>query len=202
MNDPWLEEVEMRKWGDFVHRDSPFKTLRVICAVSIGLLGLLERTEAQGTSPIAIPSTEFSFGMVGLAPGETARLNVVNVGVATGTPLPCVLALAFFDSNSKILKQTFVSLKSGQSASLDLAGNEAGASAQNGHKTDSAQRVSIRGAGYNPLLAAGSAIPQPLSCNLVPTLELFDADTGRTVAILGDFTRPGASVSPPVATQP
>ena len=194
----------MRKWVVFLHRDSAVRTLHTVCIVVIGMLGLAERTEAQGTTPVAIPSTEFRFGMLGLTAGQTARLNVVNVGVATGTPLPCVLALAFLDSNSKILKQTFVSLKSGQSALLDLAGNEAGnASAQNGHKTDSAQRVPIRGIGYNPLLAPGSAIPQPLSCNLVPTLELFDTDTGRTVAILGDFTRPDPSVSAsPIAGQP
>jgi len=167
------------------------------------MLGLAARMEAQGTTPIANPLTEFSFGMLGLAAGQTARLNVVNVGVATVSPLPCVLATAFLDSNGKILKQTFVSLKSGQSALLDLTGNEAGNASEPGHKTDSAQRVPIRGVGYNPLLAPGSAIPQPLSCNLVPTFELFDTDTGRTVAILGDFTRPGPSVSPqPVPAQP
>jgi hypothetical protein len=32
--------------------------------------------------------------------------------------------------------------------------------------------------------------PQPLSRNLVPTLELFDAARGKTVTVLGDFTRP------------
>lgn len=98
-----------------------------------------------------------------------------------------MLALAFLDSNSKILKQTLVSLKSGQSALLDLTASEAGLNEQ---KPDSVQRVQIRGLGYNPLLATGSAIPQPLSCNLVPTLELFDAATGKTVTALGDFTRP------------
>ena len=140
--------------------------------------------------------------MVGLAPGQTARLNLVNIGVASATPLPCVLALAFLDNNGKILKQTFVFLKSGQSAWLDLTAFEASTtSAQNG--TDFAQRLPIRGIGYNPLLAPGSAIPQSLSCNLVPTLELFDTDTGRTTAILGDFVRPGLSaIILPVATQP
>ena len=184
----------------FVHRDS----LPAVCAVAIGMLGLSERTEAQGTAPIAVSSTEFSSDMVGLAASQTARLNVVNVGVPNVSPLPCVLVLAFLDSNSKILKQTFVSLKSGQSALLDLTGNEAGdASEQNGHKINSTQRVPIRGIGYNPLLAPGSTTPLPLSCNLATTLELFDTDTGRTVAILGDFTKLGPSGYPPsVAAQP
>jgi hypothetical protein len=161
------------------------------------MLAAEERAQAQGTTPIAFPSTEFSTGMVGLAPGQTARLNLVNVGVASASPLPCVLLLAFLDSNSKLLKQTLVSLKPGQAAFLDLPSDDAGGTvAENGPKIESAQRVPIRGIGYNPLLAPGSAIPQPLSCNLVPTLELFDTDTGRTVAILGDFTRFGTTSSP------
>jgi hypothetical protein len=34
-----------------------------------------------------------------------------------------------------------------------------------------------------PLLAFGSAVPQPISCNLIPTLELFDTETGRTLFV-------------------
>lgn len=172
--------------------------------VAVSLLGLAGYAEAQDATPIATPLTEFSFGMVGLAVGQTARLNLVNIGADSATPLPCVLALAFLDRNNKILKQTFVFLKPGQSALLDLTGYEVGyASAQTGDQADSSQRLPIRGIGYNPLLAAGWAIPQPLSCNLVPTLELFDTDTGRTIAILGDFTRPSLYLPlTPVAGQP
>jgi len=114
--------------------------------------------------------------MVGLASGQTARLSVVNVGLSTGSPIPCVLALAFLDSDGKILKQIFVSVTPGKAAFLDLPMNG----------IDSG-RVQIRGIGYNPLLAAGSAIPQPLSCSLVPTLELFDNVTWRTVTVLANF---------------
>ena len=162
----------MRNPRTFVRRGLASRILPVVCGVAVSMLFATHRAEGQWTVPIASPSTEFSFGMVGLGAGQTAGLNIVNIGAATGTPLPCVLALAFLDSNSKILKQVFVSLKSGQSALLDLTGNEAGLKEQ---KPDSAQRVQIRGLGYNPLLPSGSAIPQPLSCNLVPTLEPFDA---------------------------
>jgi hypothetical protein len=48
-------------------------------------------------------------------------------------------------------------------------------------------RLEIRGIGYNPLLSPVATVPQPVSCNLVPTLELFDTDTGKTAAILEDF---------------
>jgi hypothetical protein len=85
----------MRKSGAFVHRDSGFRSLATVCAVAVGLLGSMQRAEAQATNPIAIPSIEFSSGMVGLAFGQTARLNVVNVGAATPSPIPCVLVRHF-----------------------------------------------------------------------------------------------------------
>jgi len=122
--------------------------------------------------------------MVGLASGQTARLNVVNVSAPSPSPLPCVLVLAFLDSNGKIVKQMFVQVGVGKAAFVDLVSNDAG-------------RVQIRGIGYNPLLSPEPAIPQPLSCSFVPTLELFDTETGRTSAIVTDFRTPGSSVSNP-----
>ena len=76
----------MRKSGAFVHRDSGFRSLATVCAVAVGLLGSMQRAEAQATNPIAIPSIEFSSGMVGLAFFQTARLNVVNVGAPSHHP--------------------------------------------------------------------------------------------------------------------
>jgi hypothetical protein len=175
----------MRNPRTFVRGGLASRILPVDCAVAVSMLFATDRAESQMDSSHREPST--SFGMVGLGAGQTARLNIVNIGAATGIPLPCVLALAFLDNNSKILKQVFGSLKSGPSALLHLTGNKAGLNEQ---KPDSAQRVQIRGLGYNPLLASGSAIPQPLSCNLVPTLELLDAATGKTVTMLRAFTRP------------
>jgi len=188
----------MTRSGAFVHRDSALRSLVAVCALAVGLLGSLQRAEAQSTIPIAIPTTEFSSGMVGLASGQTARLNVVNVGVPTPSPLPCVLVLAFLGSDGNILKQMFVSVMTGKAALLDLAESEIDG------KSDgtNAARPQIRGIGYNPLLSPGPAIPQPLSCNLVPTLELFDTDTGRTAVIITDFRSPTFSTPAPTPSQP
>jgi hypothetical protein len=175
----------MKKVGAFVRGNSIFTTWPAICAAAVGMLASAQPTAAQGSSPIAITSPQFSSGMVGLVLGQTARLNVVNVGASTSSPLPCVLLLAFLDSDSKILKQMFVSVAAGKAASLDLTMNAGGSG-----------RLQIRGIGYNPLLTPGSAIPQPLSCNLVPTLELFDTETGKTAAIMSDFRTIGSSGSP------
>src|SRR5215831_12869936 len=168
------EEDEMK--SVFVRRDWSFRIVLAICAVAVAvaILGFAQRTEAQGPIASAPP---FSSGMAGLASGQTARLNVVNVGVPSA--LPCVLVLAFLDSDSKILKQMFVSVGSGKAAFVDLV--------------NSGARIQIRGIGYNPLLSPVAAIPQPLSCQLVPTLELFDTENGRTTAIVTDFTTRTAS---------
>jgi hypothetical protein len=176
--DLWSEDDEMKRV--FVRRDWAFRILPAVCAVGLAILSFTQRIEAQG--PIA-SAPQFSSGMVGLASGQTARLNVVNVGAPNGFPLPCVLALAFLDSDSKILKQMFVSVGFGKAAFVDLV--------------NSGARIQIRGIGYNPLLRPESAIPQPLSCQLVPTLELFDTETGRTTTIVTNFTTPSASAWAP-----
>lgn len=179
-----------------------FGTLSTVCAVAIGLLGIGAPAQAQVTSPVAGPSSDFSFGMVGLVRGETARLNVVNIGAATGYHIPCVLLLAFVDSQGKVLKQTFVSLQSGKAALLDLTVNDEMLEAhRDGDNDDAPQRIAIRGIGYNPLLGP-AAIPVPLSCNLLPTLELFDTRSGRTRVILEHFVKPGTVFPSPLVTQP
>jgi hypothetical protein len=128
--------------------------------------------------------------MVGLASGQTARLNVVNIGPTTTTsPIPCVLVLAFLDSDGKILKQMVASLASRKAALIDLAA------------VPGAGRMEIRGIGYNPLLSPVAAIPQPVSCILVPTLEVFDTETGKTAVILADFrTATGIPFAAPTFT--
>src|SRR5262245_65381899 len=112
------EEDEMK--SVFVRRDRSFRIVLAICAVAVAILGFAQRTEAQGPVASAPP---FSSGMVGLASGQTARLNVVNLGAPS--PLPCVLVLAFLDNDNKILKQMFVSVGSGKAAFVDLGNSGA-----------------------------------------------------------------------------
>jgi hypothetical protein len=177
----------MRKPGAFVSRDLAAGILPVICAVVVGHLGFAPHCDAQGMAPVALPSVQFSSGMAGLASGQTARLNVVNIGPTTSSPIPCVLVLAFVDSDGKILKQMVASVAPGKAAFLDLVASTSVWGA----------RLEIRGVGYNPLLSPVATVPQPVSCNLVPTLELFDTGTGKTAAILAEF---GTSTATPIAT--
>lgn len=180
-----------------VHRVSSFRRSTAAWALAIGLIGSMQGVHAQGVIPIAA-APSFSSGMVGLASGQTARLNVVNTGASLLSPLPCVTVLAFLDSDGQILKQMFVFVASGKAAFLDLSFSDI---SSNDRATPSA-RLPIRGISYNPLLSPGPAIPQSLACNLVPTLELFDTDTGRTSAVVTDFSTPSSLTFTPGPVQP
>jgi hypothetical protein len=175
-------------------RDSATRILRAVCVVLAGYGGFAQHCAAQVAVPVALPLVQFSSGMVGLAPGQTARLNVVNIGTTTPTsPIPCILVLAFLDSDGKILKQMVASLASRKAAFVDLV---AVPGAGGG-------RIEIRGIGYNPLLSPEAAVPQPISCNLVPTLELFDTESGKTAVILADFRiSTGTPLATPALTPP
>lgn len=137
--------------------------------------------------------------MVGIGEGQAARLNVVNVvnvpnvvntsGANNPVQFACQLDLAFLDSQGNNIKQSTVSsLNPGQAAYLDLDWSEiSGAS----------PRAEIRGAvtthlpGIQPLGGSKSPVMQGLGCNVIPTLEVFDDDTGKTTVILSGPEIPG-----------
>ncbi len=144
------------------------KGLTYVRAGAAALAGIfLCASQAHGQqNPLPAPP-DFTFGMVGLAPGQTARLNVVNIGPATPSSIPCFMVLAFLDDSGKELTQRFVQVERGKAAFLDLPASDDGG------------RVQVRAIGFNPLL-----IPISLSCRLLPTLEVFDNDTGVSSLIL------------------
>jgi hypothetical protein len=142
-----------------------------ICAGSVIAVFVFAATLHGQQTPLPGPP-DFTFGMVGLAPGQTARLNVVNIGSFGGATIPCRLVLGFLDANGKLLHQAFVQVDTGKAAFLDLISKE------------TSERIQIRGIGYNPLL-----IPVPLSCSLVPTLEIFGPDSATTSVVLANWVR-------------
>ena len=64
------------------------------------------------------------FGMVGIAEGQTARLNLVNLlspGAATIPPGPCRAELQFLDGDGNVVASRLVRLEAGHAAFLDFA---------------------------------------------------------------------------------
>jgi len=163
------------------------KTLISLLAVGVlGLSVLVFVARLHGQEAPVPASPDFTFGMVGLAPGQTARLNVVNAGSTGPLQIPCRLVLAFLDDDGNAMKQAFVQVDRGKAAFLDLTLDEA--HERHGHEPIN-DRIEVRGIGYNPLLIESSVIPVPLSCNLIPTLEVFGNIRGTTSVILTDSVR-------------
>ncbi len=146
----------------------------------------------QPPQPTAFNQT-LTFGIVGVATGQTARVSVLNLGVQPflgarvepGTmpaPMPvavqpCQVQVQFLDSQGNGIGQptTPPALDPGKSASADLAG-----------PGGTAQRTQFRAVIRTmvPTPAAGAPMPFRPSCNIVATLEVFDNSTGATRFVL------------------
>ena len=158
----------------------------MVSIVSLQRFSCFVVLSAAGASAQTVPSTTifaqlaptYSFGMLGLASGQSARLNVVNL-VRTPPPIeiaqaPCKVDLNFYDNQGKLIKQkTVENLGYGQADFLDLDRSEISGS----------QRVEVTGA------AVGGST-QLFFCLIMPTLEIIDDATGRTTAILTSSTSP------------
>jgi hypothetical protein len=110
------------------------------------------------------------FGMVGIVDGQTARLNVVNVSTQL-PPGPCMVALMVMDSMGMVLARTTLDLTPGHAAFHDFSFDDVVGPRPTG-------RLQIRG--------EVRALGNRRACrNLVPTLEVFDNDSMKTMFLLG-----------------
>jgi len=131
---------------------------------------------AQPTPPTVGPSTistTLSFGILGLASGETVRINVVNV-VRIAPPIliaqaPCKVELDVYDNQGKLLKQKVIdNLGFGAADFVDL---------------DRAEITGATGrAPIAPVVKVGSN--QVMFCSITPTIEVYDNITGRASTVL------------------
>src|SRR5712671_5164890 len=121
------------------------------------------------------PQPDPPFGMVGIADGQTARLNLVNLGkpdpLTGAIPPPCRARLQFADSQGNVLATRDVAPRAGRAAFLDFV-------------PDFAPPINTVG-DIAPLLRAEiRAVVTFDDGTLAPpcrvTAELFDNATGRT----------------------
>jgi hypothetical protein len=142
---------------------------------------------ALGQEALTIPpgsSRVQTFGMVGITTGQDLRLNVLNAGILTPTeqPISCGVQFFFVSDQGVVLKRAAATIGPGRSHSVDISRDADIAAGQS--------RVEVRAVVTSLSFSAitpGSA-PRQRFCQLVPTLELFDRDTGRTTVILAHPT--------------
>ena len=132
------------------------------------------------TGPVCA-QTGLGFGMAGVSSGQSARLSALNLGgPRSNQDSACSITLRFLDGQGQVLKESAVSLGAGKSASVDLS---------RAQMTGTTPRLQIRAVllfGYSGGAAPGPGALTQFDCNIVPTLEVFDNDTGKTSFIVTD----------------
>jgi hypothetical protein len=141
---------------------------------------------AQVITPSPVVKTT---GIVGIAFGETAQLNLLNPGVeppAAGTS--CTASVSFVDAAGTVLKSTSLTVVAGQSQSFALR-SDIDLSLVSGARRDI--RATITLPGILPPTSATTTTTDALipACRLIPTLEILDTITGRTLVVLGHADR-------------
>jgi hypothetical protein len=121
--------------------------------------------------------------MVGIATGQTARLNLLNPGVLPpAVGLVCSAQVTWYDGAGDVKKTVSVSVNPGVSVPVDLHSDSDLA-------LTPATRLEIRATisipNILPPATSTSTGPPSPACKLISTLEIFDSITGRTQAITG-----------------
>jgi hypothetical protein len=121
-------------------------------------------------------------GMVGIADAQTAQLNLLNPGVpAPALGIICKATVSFVDAKGTVLKSTTLTVIPGQSMSFSLRSD-----------TDlnlvAGDRREIRATISLPVIAPPTATATPAACKMIPTLEMLDTVSGRTLVVLGHAT--------------
>jgi hypothetical protein len=140
--------------------------------------GLIWTAAAQNSpaGPVVVTS-----GMVGIAEGQAAQINVLNPGGATSVA-GCAAVLSFLDDQGNLLKSATVMVARGASQSLRV-------DADIDLKLTVDARREIRAEVQVPVPPPPStAVTTPVTtpgCKLIPNVEVLDRITGRTQVVLG-----------------
>ncbi len=147
------------------------------CVLTLAAAGL----SAQTTTPVTTVHQRSS-GMVGIAEGETARVNLLSPDLPAplATGVMCSATVSFVNAQGTVLKSGTLTAIPGQSVHIDLDTVADLKYAVN-------ERHEIRTTIQVPVVPppSGSATAAVPVCRLIPTLEIFDTLTGRTSVILG-----------------
>ena len=143
---------------------------RVVPSVEVldaatGQTGVLNPGPLAGFNPQPDPPRDFDFGLFNVVKGQTARVNVSFVYMPEGFPPgPCRVTVSFYDGDGRPIGQSAQSLDPGKTAQFDYSTANLPAGAR--------QRIR---ASVHVEAADGSVVP----C-VMPSLEVFAADTGKT----------------------
>ena len=147
------------------------KTANATFAVAASLLTI---------SPL-FSQSGLSTPMVGVGAGQTVRINALNLGTSQSTATStCQITAQFLDQKAAVLKEKTLEVSAAKSESIDF--DYSG--------TQSDKRLQLRAVIFFAHVGGappGPAVHRSSDCNVVPSLELYDKQTGRTSLILSDW---------------
>lgn len=160
------------------------KVIVLSLAIGSGAIWVTTHLRAQVNPP---DGDRAQFGMIGVARGQTARLNVVNVAVDNPDIAPCPVQLQFLDSHGGLLAQGQFTLGPGEARYLDIV-NDRGSfgGSRPGVPPDVGDRQQLRAAWNNPPDPDRAMCP---SDNFIATVEVFGRD-GQTTVLYPGFANP------------
>jgi hypothetical protein len=160
------------------------KLIRLTCVFAFGAWTL----SAQS---VPVSATVQTTGMVGIGYGQTAQFNLLNPGVdAPAVGVVCTASVSFVDAAGAVLKTAALTIAPGTSQALELHSDSDLNLPVNGRREI---RATVTTPALIPIPTAIVASPGALpgasqGCTLIPTLEMIDTSSGRTLVVLGHVT--------------
>jgi hypothetical protein len=153
---------------------------RAIFLLTAGLVGLVLLTSSVTMGQLPY-QPGMGFPVIQIATGESARVNALNRGAGSLVKdSTCSVTLQFLDTTGRIVKQTVILLRPGEVGSLEVSRTEL---------PGNDSRAEIRAVllfGYYGGAPPSPAIARRFNCNIVPSLQVFDACTGKMKLVLTD----------------
>jgi hypothetical protein len=142
------------------------RVLAVAATIAIGAPALWWHT-VQAFDPQPDPP---AFGMVSVRSGEAIQLHAVcsEHGIGRVAPKACAAQLMLHDEAGNVVAKQDVRLKPGQGATLEYS-------------------LPI-GAGLERVGIIPCIVPNPLGGRVLPTAELVDSETDRTLLLINPLT--------------
>jgi hypothetical protein len=167
--------------------------------------GGLVRAQVSAPPSAQLQGTMAAFGMVGIVPGQTARLSAV-LGTAPDEEMPssCQVHLAIIDAEGHALAEASADLVSGAATHLDypLSFDRASRPVPRGPNRHQIRATAKAGVGPTPFgpdpgpLEPDLTPFRPCSAPMLATLEIFDTQSGQSTVILNPAVLVGFNPQP------
>jgi hypothetical protein len=131
------------------------------------------------SAQVVTPTLETT-GMIGIADAQTAQFNLLNPGILPpAVGVVCSVVASFVDNTGLVIKSMPLTILPGQSMSVSIRSD-----------TD----LNLLPGDRREIRATISTIS---TCKLIPTLEILDTSSGRTLVTLGHVEAvPAGPVTP------